>query len=82
MAVSLWYGERYDALGFLVSAVVTTAAGHLMRAADRCPRFAPAVDALTVVAGSWLMVAVAGALPLPAGSGCRRSTRCSSRCPA
>ena len=63
LAVSLWYGERWDALGFLVSAIVTTAAGHLMRAADRAPDELRRVDALTVVAGAWLLVAVAGAIP-------------------
>jgi trk system potassium uptake protein TrkH len=63
LAVSLWYGERWDAVGFLLSAIVAVTAGHIMRAADGAPDELKRVDALTVVAGSWLVVAVAGALP-------------------
>jgi trk system potassium uptake protein len=61
--VSLWYGERWDAIGFLVSATVTTGAGHLMRAAGHTPPELRRVDALAVVAGAWLVLAAAGALP-------------------
>jgi trk system potassium uptake protein TrkH len=63
MAVSLWYGERWDALGFLVSGIGATAIGHWMRTADRAPEELRRADALVVVAGAWMIVAVAGAVP-------------------
>jgi trk system potassium uptake protein TrkH len=63
MSVSLWYGERWDAVGFLVSAGLTTTVGHLMRAAAAAPPELRRTDAFAVVAGAWLVLAAAGALP-------------------
>jgi trk system potassium uptake protein TrkH len=63
LAVSLWYGERWDALGFLVSGIGATAIGHWMRSAHRAPEELRRTDALVVVAGAWIVVAVAGAVP-------------------
>jgi trk system potassium uptake protein len=62
-AVALWYGERSDALGFLLSATLTAAIGHVLRATDGPPDELRRLDALAIVAGSWLVVASAGALP-------------------
>ena len=63
LAVALWYGERSDAVGFVASAIAATGAGQLMRVAGPAPDRLRRADALAVVAGSWLLVAVAGALP-------------------
>jgi trk system potassium uptake protein len=61
--VALWYGERWDALGFVTSAIAAAGAGHVMRAADRAPNALRRADALAVVSGSWLVIAAAGAVP-------------------
>ena len=63
LAVALLYGERHDAWGFLLAAVGAFAAGHLMRGVAEEPRDVRRVEAMAVVAGTWLLVAVVGAVP-------------------
>lgn len=63
-AVALLYTERYDALLFVGSGVMTAVVGQLMVRASRAPlEDLRRVEALAVVAGSWLLAAHAGALP-------------------
>lgn len=62
-AVSTWYGERHDALGFILAAIVTTAIGQLMAASERAPGQLRRAEALAVVSGTWLVAAGAAALP-------------------
>ncbi len=63
LGVALLYGERHDAWGFLFAAGVAFAVGHLMRRVAEEPREVRRVEAMAVVAGTWLLVAVAGAIP-------------------
>jgi trk system potassium uptake protein TrkH len=67
-AVSMYYGERADAIAFAVVAAVSVTLGILMRraggdeareAAERLRR----IEGLAVVAGSWLLMAHLAALP-------------------
>lgn len=64
LAVALLYGERTDAIGFGLAAVLAGLVGELMRRAgplvdDDLHR----VEGLAVVAGTWLIVAHVGAVP-------------------
>ena len=63
LAVALLFGERGDALGFAVTAAVTFAAGHLMRRVAEEPSDMTRVEGMAIVAGTWLLVAAAGAIP-------------------
>ena len=63
LAVALLYGERSDALGFAFAAAATFAAGHLMRRVAEEPADLGRVEGMAIVAGTWLLVAVAGAVP-------------------
>jgi trk system potassium uptake protein TrkH len=63
LAVALYYGERYDAAGFLVASLGSFAAGHLMRRVAEEPRDLRRVEGMAIVAGTWLLVAVFGAVP-------------------
>jgi trk system potassium uptake protein TrkH len=71
LAVSLHYGERYDASVFLGAGVGSLAAGYVM---TRGPRTRTddlkRVEGLAIVAGSWLLLAWAAAIPyIGAGMG-------------
>jgi trk system potassium uptake protein TrkH len=61
--VAVGYGEHYDAAGFVLAALVGIVVGHLLRAADREPAAVHRIDALAVVAGSWLLTAGVAAIP-------------------
>ena len=63
LAVALYYGERHDAIGFLLASLVAFVAGHLMRRVAEEPRDLRRVEGMAIVAGTWLLVAVAGAVP-------------------
>ena len=63
LAVALYYGERYDAAGFLVASLGSFVAGHLMRRVAEEPRDLRRVEGMAIVAGTWLLVAVFGAVP-------------------
>lgn len=69
--VALYYGETRDAVSFLLSALISAAAGQLIVmlgavARDDLRR----VEGLAIVSGSWALVACAGALPFVfAGTG-------------
>jgi trk system potassium uptake protein TrkH len=67
-AVAAYYGEWTDAIAFVLTAVATIGLGHVMRlaggatvqaAAERLRR----VEGMTVVAGSWLLMAHVAAVP-------------------
>jgi trk system potassium uptake protein TrkH len=66
--VAAYYGERRDAVGFGLIALATIALGHLMRraggakaedAAERLRR----LEGMSVVAASWMLMAVIAGLP-------------------
>jgi trk system potassium uptake protein len=61
--VGLWYGEHRDVAGFLVTAALAVVVGHLMRSASEEPRTLRRIDALAVVAGTWMVVAMVAAIP-------------------
>jgi len=62
--VLAWFsGERHDAGGFLLGALAAFVAGHLMRRVAEEPRDVSRVEGMAVVASTWLLVAVAGAIP-------------------
>lgn len=61
--VALYYGERHDALGFLVAALGAFSIGHLMRRVAEEPLDLRRVEGMAIVAGTWLLVALAGAVP-------------------
>jgi trk system potassium uptake protein TrkH len=64
LAVALLYGERHDAIGFGLSALVTVVVGHAMcRMGSEEPEDVRRVEGLAVVSGTWLLLAHAGALP-------------------
>ena len=63
LAVALYYGERHDALGFLFASLASLLAGHLMRRVAEEPRDLRRVEGMAVVAGTWLLVAMFGAVP-------------------
>ncbi len=62
--VALFYGERHDALWFLITGAITVAAGHLMALARRrTPEDLKRVEGLATVAGAWLFVSFSAAIP-------------------
>jgi len=63
LAVALYYGERHDAVGFLVASLGSLLTGHLMRRVAEEPRDLRRVEGMAVVAGTWLLVAVFGSGP-------------------
>ncbi len=64
LAVALVYGERWDAAGFGVAALVAASAGHLLyRTGGPLDEDLRRVEGLAVVAGTWLVVALVGAIP-------------------
>lgn len=64
LVVSVWYGERADAVAFLVSGLISAGTGHLMaRASRRTPDDLRRVEALGVVAATWILLAQGAALP-------------------
>jgi len=63
MAVAFYYGEHYDSAGFALAALMTFIAGHLMRRVADEPSDLRRVEGMAVVAGTWLLVALAGAVP-------------------
>jgi trk system potassium uptake protein len=64
LVVALWYGERQDAVGFLLASALSVGIGHLMRQAAReSDEDLRRVEALAVVSATWLVVAAAGAIP-------------------
>ena len=69
--------DRSDALGFVLTAAISTGAGLLLAGAERRRPAAP--DELAVVA-FLVAIALAGALPY-VWSGSAPSTHCSNRCP-
>jgi trk system potassium uptake protein TrkH len=68
VAVALYYGERHDALGFALAAVVTGGLGQAMRMAggtsaeDAVERMRR-VEGLAVVSAVWLIIAHLAAIP-------------------
>lgn len=63
LAVALYYGERFDAVGFAVAAASAFVVGHLMRGVADEPTDLRRVEGMAVVAGTWMLVAIAGAVP-------------------
>lgn len=67
-AVAGYYGEWTDALGFVVTAAGTITMGHVMRLAGGATAEAASerlrrVEGMTIVAGSWLLMAHVAAIP-------------------
>jgi trk system potassium uptake protein TrkH len=67
-AVAAWYGESGDMIGFTVTGVCTFALGHVMRLAGGADAEAAAerlrrVEGMTIVAGSWMLMAHLAAIP-------------------
>lgn len=67
-AVAVYYREWTDATGFVITAAGTIAMGHVMRRAGGAAAAAAAerlrrVEGMTIVAGSWLMMAHVAAVP-------------------
>jgi trk system potassium uptake protein len=67
-AVAVYYREWTDAIGFLMTAVGTIALGHVMRRAGGATAEAASerlrrVEGMTIVAGSWLLMAHVAAVP-------------------
>lgn len=71
LGVALAYGERYDAAVFLGAGLLSAAAGHgMMRGRATRTEDLKRVEGLAIVAGSWLLLAWAAAIPyLGAGMG-------------
>jgi trk system potassium uptake protein TrkH len=69
--VALLYGERYDALVFLGTGALSATVGHLMMRGRRTTvDDLKRVEGLAIVAGSWLLLAWAAAIPyIGAGMG-------------
>ena len=64
VAIILVYGGRDVLGGFLVGSLVTSVAGQVMVRANREPvEDLRRIEALAVVAGAWLLVALLGAIP-------------------
>jgi trk system potassium uptake protein TrkH len=62
--VALYYGERSDALMFVLTGLTSAAAGHLMmRARGLGAEDLRRVEGLAIVAGTWLLLAQFAALP-------------------
>lgn len=67
-AVAIYYREWTDAIGFLMTAFGTIALGHVMRRAGGATAEAASerlrrVEGMTIVAGSWLLMAHVAAVP-------------------
>ncbi|MGH2386338.1 MAG: potassium transporter TrkG, partial [Candidatus Limnocylindria bacterium] len=67
-AVAIYYGETDDALGFAVTGLGTMVLGHVMRLAggadaEEAAEHLRRVEGLTIVAGSWLLMAHLAAIP-------------------
>ncbi len=67
-AVAIYYREWSDATGFLMTAFGTIALGHVMRraggaTADAASERLRRVEGMTIVAGSWLLMAHVAAVP-------------------
>jgi trk system potassium uptake protein TrkH len=64
LAVAAYYREWTDLWGFVLAGVVAAGLGQLMRLAhsDREPELRR-IEALAIVAGTWLVVAIVGAVP-------------------
>jgi len=69
--VALIYGERVDALVFLVTGLGSALAGHaLMRGRPTAAEDLKRVEGLAIVAGSWIVISWSAAIPyLAAGMG-------------
>jgi trk system potassium uptake protein TrkH len=64
LLVALLYGERRDALAFAAAALLSAAAGQaMMRARSARTEDLKRVEGLAIVAGSWLLLAHAAAIP-------------------
>lgn len=62
--VALYYGERSDAVMFVLTGLTSAAAGHLMmRARGPGPEDLRRVEGLAIVAATWLLLAQFAALP-------------------
>ena len=62
--VALYYGERADVGGFLIGGVLTLVLSQVMvRATSESRADLRRIEALAVVAGTWLVVAGLGAIP-------------------
>jgi trk system potassium uptake protein TrkH len=66
--VALYYGERTDAAGFALTAAGTALLGQVMRSAggaagERAAERMRRAEGITVVAGSWLLMALLSAIP-------------------
>ena len=63
-AIALFYGEGRDAAGLLIGGTVTGVMGQVMtRACRQTEEDLRRIEALAVVAGTWLVVAHLGAIP-------------------
>ena len=64
MAITLVCGRRDEFWGFLIGGVVAIALGETMvRARGNAPGDLRRIEALTVVAGAWFLVALVGSIP-------------------
>ena len=63
LVVALLYREYFDAAGFVVAGLTAFVAGHYMRRVADEPADLRRVEGMAIVAGTWLLVAVAGAVP-------------------
>jgi trk system potassium uptake protein len=61
--VSLYYGERLDAVAFTGSAAGAGVAGHLMMAAGDAAGDLRRIEGLAIVSGAWLVLSWAAAVP-------------------
>ena len=63
-AVAFHYGERPDAVAFVLSGLAAAVAGHVMMRAGGAPvEDIRRVEGLAIVSGTWVLVAVAAAVP-------------------
>jgi trk system potassium uptake protein TrkH len=66
-AIAVYYGESSDLVAFVLSGLGAAVAGHLMLRAGGAPvEDIRRVEGLTVVAGTWVLVALAAAVPYTA----------------
>ena len=64
VAVTLFYGPRAEVGGFLLGGAITTLLGLVMvRVSQETAEDLRRIEALAVVAGTWLVVAHLGAIP-------------------
>jgi trk system potassium uptake protein len=63
--VAWLYGERRDALTFIIAGAITTAIGHVMMRASRRGEVEDLrrLEGMAIVAASWLLVALSAAVP-------------------